>query len=92
MKQKFYWTDEKVDELKKIWNTKSLYKIASDFHTTEQTIKEKAEELGLEEYKSNRWTKKEENLLREYSKKYVTKTIAKKLGRSYVAVQKKRLS
>ena len=89
MKQKFYWTEEKVDELKKIWNTKSLYKIASDFHTTEETIKEKAEELGLEEYKSNRWTKEEENLLREYSKKYVTKTIAKKLGRSYLAVQKK---
>ena len=89
MKQKFYWTEEKVDELKKLWNTKSLYKIASDFHTTEETIKEKVEELGLEEYKSNRWTKEEENLLREYSKKYVTKTIAKKLGRSYLAVQKK---
>lgn len=89
MKQKFYWTEEKVEELKRIWNTRSLYKIASDFHTTEETIREKAEELGLEEYKSNRWTKEEENLLREYSKKYVTKTIAKKLGRSYLAVQKK---
>lgn len=89
MRQKFYWTDEKVDELKNIWNTKSLYKIASDFHTTEENIREKAEELGLEEYKSSRWTKEEEKLLREYSKKYVTKTIAKKLGRSYIAVQKK---
>lgn len=89
MKQKFYWTEEKVDELKNIWNTKSLYKIAADFHTTEETIREKASEIGLEEYKSNRWTKEEEELLREYSKKYVTKTIAKKLGRSYLAVQKK---
>ena len=89
MKQKFYWTEEKVSELKNIWNTKSLYKIAADFHTTEETIREKASEIGLEEYKSNRWTKEEEQLLREYSKKYVTKTIAKKLGRSYLAVQKK---
>ncbi len=89
MKQKFYWTEEKVFELKNIWNTKSLYKIAADFHTTEETIREKASEIGLEEYKSNRWTKEEEQLLREYSKKYVTKTIAKKLGRSYLAVQKK---
>lgn len=89
MKQKFYWTEDKVIELKNIWNTKSLYKIATEFHTTEETIMEKVEELGLEEYKSNRWTKEEEELLREYSKKYVTKTIAKKLGRSYLAVQKK---
>lgn len=89
MKPKFYWTEEKVDELKNIWNTKPLYKIAADFHTTEKTIKEKASEIGLEEYKSNRWTKEEEEILREYSKKYVTKTIAKKLGRSYLSVQKK---
>lgn len=89
MKQKFYWTEEKVDELRNIWNTKSLYKIATDFHTTEENIREKAREIGLEEYKSNRWTKEEEDLLRDYSKKYVTKTIAKKLGRSYLAVQKK---
>lgn len=89
MKQKFYWTEEKVSELKNIWNTKPLYKIAADFHTTEKTIRKKAYEIGLEEYKSNRWTKEEENLLCEYSQKYVTKTIAKKLGRSYLAVQKK---
>ena len=89
MKQKFYWTEEMVDELKNIWNTKPLYKIAIDFHTTTETIRKKANEIGLEEYKSNRWTKEEEELLREYSKKYVTKTIARKLGRSYLAVQKK---
>lgn len=89
MKQKFYWSEEKISELKNIWNSKSLYKIAADFHTTEETIRKKAAELGLEEYKSTRWTKEEEELLREYSKKYVTKTIAKKLGRSYLAVQKK---
>ncbi len=89
MKQKFYWTEEKIEQLKIVWNTKSLYKIAADFHTTEETIKQKASEIGLEEYKSNRWTKEEEQLLREYAKKYVTKTIAKKLGRSYLAIQKK---
>lgn len=89
MKQRFYWTEEKVEELKRVWNTKSLYKLAAEFHTTEETIIEKARELGLEEYKSNRWTKEEEQLLREYAKKYVTKTIARKLGRSYIAVQKK---
>lgn len=89
MKQRFYWTEEKIEELKDVWNTKSLYNIAADFHTTEATIRKKASEIGLEKYKSNRWTKEEEELLREYSKKYVTKTIARKLGRSYLAVQKK---
>lgn len=89
MKQKFYWTKEKEELLRQVWNTKSLYIIASEFHTTEETISDKARELGLEEYKSNRWTKEDEQLLLEYSKKYVTKTIAKKLGRSVVAVQKK---
>ena len=89
MKQKFSWTKEKEEKLKKLWNTIPLYKIAKEFQTTEEIIIAKAKELKLGEYKSNRWTKEEEALLREYSKKYVTKTIAKKLGRSYLAVQKK---
>ena len=38
-----------------------------------------------------RWTPEEENLLREYSKKYITKTIAKKMNKSVVAIQKKAL-
>lgn len=91
MKQKFYWTTEKEEELKKLWNDVSLYKLAAHFHTIEETIIQKAKELNLPEYKSNRWTKEEENLLREYAPKYVTSTIAKKLGRSYIAVQKKAL-
>ena len=89
MRSKFNWTLEKETELKNIWNTKSISNIATTFHTTSKTIIKKALELGLEEYKSNRWTKEEEQLLLEYSKKYVTKTIAKKLNRSYLAVQKK---
>ncbi|MBE6160458.1 MAG: hypothetical protein E7157_05390 [Lactobacillales bacterium] len=89
MKQKFIWTEEKEKELISLWNTKSLYKIATDFHTTPENLIEKAKELELPAYKSDRWTKEEEEKLREYSKKYVTKTIAKKLNRSYIAVQKK---
>lgn len=63
MKQKFIWTDEKIEELKRIWNAKSLYKIAIEFHIIEETISSKAQELNLAEYKSNRWTKEEEILL-----------------------------
>lgn len=89
MKEKFYWTKEKEEELKTMWNNYPLYKLAAYFHTTQQNIESKAKELDLSSYKSNRWTKEEEDLLLEYSKKYVTKTIAKKLGRSYISVQKK---
>lgn len=89
MRQKFSWNDDKIEELKKLWNTTSLYKIAAYFHTTEETITKKAEDLNLPSYKSNRWTKEEESLLREYAPKYITKTIAKKLGRSILSVQKK---
>ncbi len=89
MRQKFSWNDNKIEELKKLWNTVSLYKLAAHFHTTEETITKKAEELNLPTYKSNRWTKEEEDLLRECAPKYVTKTIAKKLGRSILSVQKK---
>lgn len=89
MRQKFNWTEEKIEELKNIWNTTSLYNLAPHFHTTEETIIKKSEELNLPPYKSNRWTKEEEDLLREYSTKYVTKTIAEKLGRSVLSVQKK---
>lgn len=89
MKQKFYWTEKTIEELKQMWNNYPLYKLAAYFHTTEETVKEKAKDIGLPEYKSNRWTSTEEDLLREYSKKYVTKTIARKLGRSYISVQKK---
>lgn len=91
MKEKFYWTKEKEEELIKKWNIIPLYKLAKEFHTIPETLVQKAEELKLPPYKSNRWTKEEEKLLIEYSKKYVTKTIAKKLGKSYLAVQKKAL-
>ena len=89
MKKKFYWSEEKEQELISMWGKQSLSQIVKYFHTTDKTILAKVEELNLKEYKSNRWTKEEEELLREYSKKYVTKTIARKLGRSYIAVQKK---
>lgn len=88
MASKFIWTEEKEQKLKEIWNTIAVYKIAQEFGCADQTILKKAEELDLPLYKSNRWTKEEE-LLREYSKKYVAETIAKKLDKSYLAVQKK---
>ena len=57
------------------------------------TVQNRARKLGVEfDIKNvNRWTDEEVELLREYSKKYVGKTIAKKLNKSYVAVQKKAL-
>jgi len=89
MAKKHYWTKEDENEFKELWGTKSPYNLSTHFHTNVDIINEKAEELKLPPYKSNRWTKEEEELLIAYSKKYVTKTIAKKLGRSYLAVQKK---
>ncbi len=91
MKQRFYWTEEKALELKNLWGTMALYKLAEHFHTIPETIEGKAHELGLPVYKSNRWTKDEEKLLAEYSKNCYTQDIANKLGRSYIAVQKKAL-
>lgn len=82
MKERFYWTVDKEQEFVKLWNTMSLYKLAEYFHTIPETLKEKAKELKLPEYKSNRWTEEEENLLIEYSKKYLVKTIARKMNRS----------
>ena len=89
MKEKHKWTEEELIELKEKWNKMSLYKLAAHFHTNTDEILLRAKELNLEEYKSNRWTKEEENLLREYADIYLTEEIAKKLGRSYLAVQKK---
>ena len=38
MKQRFIWTKEKEQELLLLWNKKSLYKIATDFHTTPEKL------------------------------------------------------
>lgn len=89
MKEKHKWTEEELFELKEKWNKMPLYKLAAHFHTNTDEILLRAKELNLEEYKSNRWTKEEENLLREYADIYLTEEIATKLGRSYLAVQKK---
>lgn len=89
MKEERKWTEEELSELKEKWNKMPLYKLAAHFHTNTDEIISCAKELNLEEYKSNRWTKEEENLLREYADKYLTEEIATKLGRSYLAVQKK---
>lgn len=91
MAKKHYWSEKDEEEFKKLWSEKSPYHLSIYFHTNVDIINEKALELNLPPYKSNRWTKEEEDLLKEYAKKYVTKTIAKKLGRSYLAVQKKAL-
>ena len=89
MKEKHIWTEIELIELKEKWNKVALYKLATYFHTTSEEIITQAKLMNLEEYKSNRWTTEEENLLREYSNIYLTDEIAKKLGRSYLSVQKK---
>lgn len=89
MKEKHFWTEDEIKELKEKWNKVPIYKLAKYFHVGTEEIIRKSKELNLEEYKSSRWTKEEENLLREYADKYLTEEIATKLGRSYLAVQKK---
>ena len=89
MKEKHIWTEIELIELKEKWNKVALYKLATYFHTTSEEIIAQAKLMNLEEYKSNRWTPEEEQLLREYSNIYLTDEIAKKLGRSYLSVQKK---
>lgn len=86
MKSRFYWTIDKEEELKKLWGTMSLYKLSEYFHTIPKTLELKAKELNLPAYKSNRWTEEEERLLIEYSKKYLVKTIAKKMNRTEQAI------
>jgi len=83
------WTIELEQEFIKLWNTMSIRKMAEHFNTTRYIIQTKAKQLGLEQKKPDKWTEEEEKLLIEYSKKYLAKTIAKRLGRSYESVKQK---
>ncbi len=66
-----------------------MYKIASYFHTTEATIKEKVNEIGLEEYKSNCWTKEEETLLSDLWGTKSIETIATIMKRTVISLKVK---
>ena len=88
-KQRFKWDDEKIQYLIANWNKKALYKLAAELRTIDETLLEKAKELGLPEYKSNRWTEKEVAKLKELAPRLFYKEIATVLGKSELAILKK---
>jgi hypothetical protein len=88
-RQRFQWDDVKNDYLIKYWNTMALYKLAAQLHTTSENLVNKAGELGLKEYKCNRWTDNEELKLKELSTQCYYKDIAKIMGKTELAIYKK---
>ena len=86
-----HWTEEDDNYIKNNYGHISLTEMSNTLNCTIETLKKRAGALGLEvtTKEKRRWTKEEEELLREYSKKYVIKTIAKKLNRSCIAVDHK---
>ena len=89
MAQKYNWTEDKIDYLKANWNKTSMRQMMLFLHALDITIIDKANELGLEPYKSNRWTKEEEKELIELSKQYTIEEISKMMGKSYSAIDHK---
>jgi len=88
-KKRFEWDEEKIQYLKEHWNTKSIYKLASELRTIPKTLILKAKEYELPEYKSNRWTEEEVIKLRELAPTTFYKEIATILGKSDLAILKK---
>lgn len=87
-KVRFIWDEEKTQFLRDHWNTKALHKLAAEMHAHSDTILEKTAELGLPPYKSNRWTDKEREKLRELAPTVFYKEIAVILGKTEIAVLK----
>ncbi len=85
------WTEEEDNYIKDNFGIIPFSEMAKQFGCAISTVQRRAIFLGLNVKKrtTKRWTLEEEQLLREYSKKYVTKTIARKLGRSSLSIQKK---
>jgi len=88
-KKRFEWDEEKIQYLKEHWNKTSLYKLAPELHTIPETLIAKATELGLPEYKSNRWTNEEVEKLKELAQIIFWKDIAPILGKSKIAIYRK---
>ena len=62
------WKKWMIDYLKDNINDKSIRQIALFLNITDHQVRKKCKELGIS-YDNNRWTKEEENILREYSDK-----------------------
>lgn len=82
------WKKWKVDYLVDNLNKMSLAKIMKFIEVDYYQVMDKIDELGLE-YKSNRWTSEEEDILRELAPKYYIRSIAKLLNRTEGAVATK---
>lgn len=82
------WKKWKVDYLVDNLNKMSLAKIMKSLEVGYHQIMDKIEELDLP-YHNNRWTKEEEDILRELAPQYYIKSIAKLLNRTEGAVATK---
>ncbi len=82
------WKKWKVNYLIDNLNKMSLAKIMTYLEVDYHQIMDKIEELNLP-YQTNRWTKEEEDILRELAPKYYIRSIAKLLNRTEGAVATK---
>ena len=87
------WTEEEDEYILNNHNNMTWDAMSKFLGCTISTTKRRAQNLGIKvEYKEvGRWSEEEIELLREYADKYITKTIARKLNKSIVSVQKKAL-
>ena len=89
MAVKYEWTTDRIDYLKTNWNKLSIYKMMDFLHCADKTIIAKANELGLAPYKTNRWTKDEEDKLRELAPNHTVDEIASIMDKSSASVDHK---
>lgn len=85
------WTEEEDNYIINNVGKLTWTKMSDVLKCHTNTIQNRARELGIVviNNKKNIWTDEEVELLRKYSKQYITKNIAKKLNKSILSVQKK---
>ena len=85
----YEWTNDKIDYLKANWNKIPMDKMVKFLHCTDKTILAKADELGLEPYKSNRWTPEEVEKLKELAPLHTIDEISELMGKTSASVDHK---
>jgi predicted transcriptional regulator len=89
MAKKYEWTEDKIEYLIANWNKLSINKMMVFLHCSDKTIIDKASELGLPPYKSNRWTDDEIKQLQELASEHTVDEIAEIMGKSSASVDHK---
>ncbi len=84
--KKFVFSEEQEQFLIDHWQEFSIHKFKTIFGCSWSAVFKKAQEMGLDMKKEERWTENDEALLREYAKKYHYATIAKKMNKTDAAI------